>query len=101
MIKKFYDPPSGATMLKKHVTPNARSAENMHFWGYFIEQNFHLKFVAIQKSLDFFVTPYFSWKNFVTPPASLCPPHSEENDSPLTSFHNKQQWTAIPVCISW
>ena len=35
-------PPPGATMLKKHVTPNARSAENMHFWGgYFIEQNFH------------------------------------------------------------
>ena len=38
--QKFYDPPLGATMLKKHVTPNARSAENMHFWGYFIEQNF-------------------------------------------------------------
>ena len=31
-------------MLKKHVTPNARSAENMHFWGYFIEQNFHENF---------------------------------------------------------
>ena len=27
--------------LNKHVTPNARSAENMHFGGYFIEQNFH------------------------------------------------------------
>ena len=39
--QKFNDPPSGATMLKKHVTPNALSAENMHFWGYFIEQNFH------------------------------------------------------------
>ena len=39
----FYDPPPpfGATILKKHVTPNARSTENMHFWGYFIEQNFH------------------------------------------------------------
>ena len=40
--QNFYDPPpSGATMLKKHVTPNARSAENMPFWGYFIEQYFH------------------------------------------------------------
>ena len=39
--QKFYDPPSRATMLKKHVTPNVRSAENMHFWGYFIKQNFH------------------------------------------------------------
>ena len=39
--QKFYDPPFGATMLKKHVIPNARSAENTHFWGYFIEQNFH------------------------------------------------------------
>ena len=41
--QKFYDPPHGATMLKKHVTPNARSAENigpMHFGGYFIEQKF-------------------------------------------------------------
>ena len=43
MIKNFMTPlpPSGATVLKKHVTPNARSAENMHFGGYFIEQNFH------------------------------------------------------------
>ena len=34
--QKFYDPPPGATMLKKYVTPYARA-----FWGYFIEQNFH------------------------------------------------------------
>ena len=40
MIKNFMSP-SGATMLKKHVTHNARSVENMHFGGYFIEQNFH------------------------------------------------------------
>ena len=39
--QKLYNPPSGATMLKKHVTPNARSAANMHFWDYIIEQNFH------------------------------------------------------------
>ena len=38
--QKFYDL-LWATMLKKHVTPNARSTENMHFWGYFIEQNFY------------------------------------------------------------
>ena len=41
MIKNFMAPPSRATMLKKHVTPNARSMENLHFGGYFIEQNFH------------------------------------------------------------
>ena len=41
MIKNFMTHPFGATMSKKHVTPNERSAENMHFWGYFIEQNFH------------------------------------------------------------
>ena len=30
--QKFCDPPPfGATMLKKDVNPNARSAENMHF----------------------------------------------------------------------
>ena len=39
--QKFYDPPSGATMLKKHVTPDARNTENMHFGGYFIKQTFH------------------------------------------------------------
>ena len=38
--QNFYDPP-GTTTLKKHVTPDACSAENMHFGGYFIEQNFH------------------------------------------------------------
>ena len=59
-------------MLKKHVTPNARSAENMHFGGYFIKQNFH-KLVAIQKSLDFLWPPYFSWKNSVTPSFFMAP----------------------------
>ena len=40
--QKFYDPPPfGATMLKKHDPPNAHSAENMQFGGYFIDQNFH------------------------------------------------------------
>ena len=41
MIKNFMTPPSWATMLKKHVTPNARSAENIDFGGYFIKENFH------------------------------------------------------------
>ena len=40
--QKFYDPPPPrATMLKKHVTQNACSVENMHFQGYFIEHNCH------------------------------------------------------------
>ena len=38
--KNFMTPPPEATMLRKHVNPNACSAENMHFGGYFIEQNF-------------------------------------------------------------
>ena len=46
-----------------------------------------VKFVATQKSLNFFVTPYFSWKNSVTPQLFHDPPYSEENDSPL-SFKN-------------
>ena len=40
MIKNF-DPPSEATMLKKYVTPNKRSVENVHFGGYFIEKKCH------------------------------------------------------------
>ena len=38
MIKNFTTPP--ATILKKNVTPNARSAEYMQFGGYYIKQNF-------------------------------------------------------------
>ena len=34
---------------------------------------FSLKFVAIQKSLDFFVTPPFLMKQFCDPPAFSCP----------------------------
>ena len=41
-------PPPSYNVQKKHVTPNARSTENMHFGGYFIEQKFSLKFVATQ-----------------------------------------------------
>ena len=58
--QKFYDPPSGTTMLKKHVTPNARSTENMHFGGYFFEQIF-IKICS---------HPIISWFFFVTPPIS-------------------------------
>ena len=39
--QKFYDPPSELQCWRNMQTPNARSAENMHFGGYFIEQNFH------------------------------------------------------------
>ena len=61
-------------MLKKHVTPNARSAENMHFGGLFHGTKFSSKFVAIKKCLDFFVTSLFLMKKFCDPPAFSCPP---------------------------
>ena len=35
--QKFYDPPPELQCLRNNVP----SAENMHFGGYFIEQNFH------------------------------------------------------------
>ena len=40
MIKNFITPPPGATMLKKYVTPNARSAENMHFEAISLNKTF-------------------------------------------------------------
>ena len=46
-------------MLKKHVAPNVRSAEN-NILGLFHWTKFSLKFVAIQKSLDFFCDPPIS-----------------------------------------
>ena len=42
-----------------------------------------IKFVAIQKSLDFFVTPPISHEKILWPPAFSWPPYSEENDSSL------------------
>ena len=40
---------------------------------YFIEQNFH-KFVAIQKSLDFFCDPPISHEKILLPPSFFMPP---------------------------
>ena len=43
--QKFYDPspppPIRSYNVEETCNPNARSAENIHFGGYFIEQNFH------------------------------------------------------------
>ena len=38
--QKFYDPPPELQCWRNMKAPKARSTENMHFWGYFIEQNF-------------------------------------------------------------
>ena len=80
--QKFYDPPSGATMLKKHVTPNARSAENMHFWGYFTEQIF----IKICSHPIISCDPPISHEKILWPPAFSWPPYLEENDSPLDGW---------------
>ena len=39
--QKFYDPPLRSYNVEETCNPNARSAENILFGGYFIEQNFH------------------------------------------------------------
>ena len=74
MIKNFMNPPSGAAMLKKHVTPNACSTENMHF-GAISSNKIFIKICSHPIiSLFFLWPPYFSWKNSVTPPAFSWPP---------------------------
>ena len=58
-----------------------RVAQKICILGAISLNKIFIKFVAIQKSPDFFVTPYFSWKNSVTPSFFMAP-YSEENDSP-------------------
>ena len=64
-----------------------RVAQKICILGLFHWTKFSLKFVAIQKSLDFFVTPLFLMKKFCDPPSFfMAPPYPEENDSPLTNY---------------
>ena len=61
-------------MLKKRVTPNARSTENMHFGGYFIENNFQYSCaVDTQKSLDYFCDSLCFTKKFYDPSFFMTP----------------------------
>ena len=83
---KFYDPPPGATMLKKYVTPNARSAENVHFGAILLNKIFIKICSHPIISLIFFVTPLFLMKKFCDPQLFHGPPYSEENDSPLNNL---------------
>ena len=92
MIKNFMTPPPpGVKMLKKYVTPIARSAENMHFGAISLNKNF-IKIWSHPIIPDFFLWhPLFLMKKFCDPPAFSCPPppYSEENDSPLIISERK------------
>ena len=84
--QKIYDPPPGATMLKKYVTPNARSAENMHF-GAISWNKIFIKICShpiIGPILIFFVTPLFLMKKIMWPPAFLLPPMRKKIIAPLS-----------------
>ena len=59
-------PPSRATMLKKHVTPNARSTENMHFGDYSLNNTF-IKICSHPIISWFFCDPHISYKKFCHP----------------------------------
>ena len=39
--QKFYDPSFRSYNVEETCNPDVGSTENMHFWGYFIETNFH------------------------------------------------------------
>ena len=87
----FYDPPpSGATMLKKHVlTPNAGSAvsENMQFGGYFIEQIL-IKICSHPIISWFFCDPLFLMKKFCDPQLFHDPPIRKKMIAPSQQTHN-------------
>ena len=67
--QKFYIPTtSGPTVLKKYgdCNPNVHSAKNMHFGGYFIEQNFCKLCGHPKMSWLFLWPPIFYFKKSVT-----------------------------------
>ena len=83
MIKKIYDPPPGAIIMKKYVTPNAHSAENMHFGALSLNKIF-IKICSHPIISWFFYDPPISHEKILWPQLFHCPPpHLEENDSPL------------------
>ena len=87
MIKNFMTPPFGATMLKKHVIPNARSAEKICIFGAISLNKISSKICSHPIiSWLFLWPPLFLMKKFCDPPAFSWPPYSEENDSPLKCY---------------
>ena len=81
MIKNFMTPLRSYS-VEETVNPNARSAENKHFRGYFIEQNVH-KICSHPISWFFLWPPYFSWKKSVTPQLFHDPPIQKKMIAPL------------------
>ena len=72
--QKFYDPPPGATMLKKCVTPNARSVENMHFGAISLNKIF-IKICSHPIISWFFLWPPISHEKILWTPSFSMPPH--------------------------
>ena len=77
----------GATMLKKYVTPNARSAENMHFGAISLNKIF-IKIYSHPIISWFFVTPLFLMKKFCDPPAFSWPPIRKKMIAPLVGLQH-------------
>ena len=82
--QKFMTLASGAAMLEEICNPNARSAENMHFWAISLNKIF-IKICMPPNNLLIFGDPPISHEKILWPPAFSWhpPPYSEENDSPL------------------
>ena len=73
-----------------------RVVQKMCIFGAISLSKIFIKICSHPKISWFFLWPlYFSWKNSVTPQLFQWPPHSEENDSPLTIAMEKYP---IPTC---
>ena len=83
LIKNFMIPILRSYNVEETCNPQCALRRKYAFWGLFHWTKFSLKFVAIQKSLDFFVTPLFLMKKNSMTPSFFMAPYSEENDSPL------------------
>ena len=98
---KFYDPPppSGATMLKKHVTPNARSAENMHFGAISLNKIF-IKICSHPIISWFFCdSPISHEKKILWPPAFSWPPIRKKMIAPLAKWYLSYGWKQSKWCL--
>ena len=98
--QKFYDLPSRATRLKKHVTL-MHVAWKICILGAISCNKIFIK-ICRQPIIWFFWDPHFSWKNSVIPQLFHGPPYSEENDSPLKSaVHRLKSFAQDAAQAGW
>ena len=87
--QKFYDPPFGATMLKKHVTP-MRVAQKICIFGAISLNKIFIKICSHPKISWFFCDPPISHEKILWPPSFfMAPPIRKKMIAPLLPYDKR------------